>query len=227
MSNNVNKKEGTLLSATLMTILAIVVFLIGMVLVISIFYFLFSKILGLNTSMKVEDLLKDQLLVPDHYSDLLTSHSFIIAMIAILFPVVFFLAIRDRFKGSYMNLIDFKKYKLILAGLVLLFVIGTGGIMYAVYNSHLQKEINRNSLIQEQNLDEKGYFNDGVKKMEIIPKLSLICMALSGCLSMYVALATAEATNRKNLEALMQNNPVYVRYDNVEPKNSTTNNIFK
>ena len=102
-----------------------------------------------------------------------------------------------------MNLVDLRKYKVILAFYVIAYTLIMGGFYY-FYFSKAVDEFNRNNeIIQEAKADEKGYYNEGIKKVEILPTVTVVTYAISGAIAIYVTLATAEVSNRRYLEAMM------------------------
>ncbi len=208
MNNNqdLNKAESTLLSQSMMSLLSIIIFAIGVSFITGILLFLFTKIIGLNIDVTFQELLENDVLIPDYFSNVLSYSICRIVLAGISVPIVFFLAIKDRFKGSYMNLVDLKKYKMILVGFVLVYTLIFGGIYYGYYDDAIDKYVHYNSLFQENKVDEKGYFNDGVKRIEFLPKVVLGVMPVGGVIAVYVAIATAESTNKKYLERLINNN---------------------
>ena len=232
-----NKAEGTLSSQSIMSLLSIIIFAIGVSFIVGLLLFLYTKIIDLNVNVTFEELLDNQATIPDFFSNVISYSICRLVLASISIPVVFFLAIRDRFKGSYMNLVDLKKYKMILVVYVIVYTLIFGGIYYAYYNRAVDKYIQYNSLFQEYKADEKGYFNDGVKRIEILPNLVLGVIPIGGVVAVYVALATAESTNKKYLERLIQNNnylyqsddmvgmmdPVYVNQDDVNYNNDVYN----
>ena len=206
VDSDLNKAEGTILSQSIMTLLSVIIFAIGVSFVTGLLLTLFTKIIGLNVNVTFEELFENEVLIPDYFSNVVSYSICRIVLAAISVPIVFFLAIKDRFKGSYMNLVDLKKYKFILVLYVLFYTLIFGGIYYGYYGRAVDKYVQYNGMFQEHKADEKGYFNDGVKKVEILPNIVLGVFPVTGVIAIYVAVATAESTNKKYLEKLIQNN---------------------
>ncbi len=209
IDTDLNKKEGTIVSQSIMSLLSIIIFAIGASLVTSGILFLFSKIIGLDTKITIGALLENEATIPDFFSNIISYSVCRIILAGLSIPVVFFLAIRDRFKGSYMNLVDLKKYKIILCLYVIVYtIICTVG--YNMYFNHaIDKYVGYNAVIQENKADERGYFNEGVKKIEVLPKVVLFVVPITGIIAIYVTMVTAESTNKRYLNQLMQNNIYY------------------
>ncbi|MBQ4031567.1 MAG: hypothetical protein II625_07405 [Bacilli bacterium] len=210
MNNNLdlNKKEGSILYQSMMSLISIIIFAIGVSLVTGVLLFLFTKIIGLNTSVRFQELLENELSIPDYFSNVLSYSICRIVLGGIAIPIVFFLAIRDRFKGSYMNLVDLKKYKLILCGYVVIYTLLFGGYYYHLYTNAVNQYVKYNAVIQENKADEKGYFNEGVKKTEILPKVVLIVFPIGGVLGIYITIMTADSVNKKYLMKVIQANQI-------------------
>ncbi len=206
MNNNgvVNKTEGTLLSQSFMTLLSIFIFAIGTALVTSVLLLLFTKIIGLNTSITVKELLDNEVLIPDYFSNVVSYSICRILLAGVSIPIVFFLAIKDRFKGSYMNLVDLKKFKIILCIFVVIYTMTFGAFYYQYYTRAVEKFSENNNIIQENKADEKGYYNEGVKKVDILPLITIMTFAICGAVAVYVAVATAESTNIKYLNMVLE-----------------------
>ena len=232
-----NKKENTVLSQSLMSLLSILIFAIGTALVVGILLILYTKIIGINTKITVEELIKNDVLIPDYFSDVVSYSVCRIVLGGISIPVLFFLAIHDRFKGSYMNLVDLKKYKFILAIYVVVYTLTMGGFYYFYFNKAVHEFNRNNEIIQEAKADEKGYYNDGIKKIEILPTVTIVTYAISGAIAIYVTLATAEVSNRRYLEAMMSSQTYEVVYTQApaqsppqqvvqQNNNSEDNNVF-
>lgn len=219
MNNNeiVNKKEGTLVSQSIMTLLSILIFTIGVALVTSTLLLLFTKIIGLNTEITVQELLENDVLIPDYFSNVVSYSICRILLSGISIPIVFFLAIKDRFKGSYMNLIDLKRFKMILVIIVILYTLVFGAFYYKYYTTAVEKFAKNNNIIQENKADEKGYYNEGVKKVDILPLTTVVVFAIAGSIGVYVAVVTAESTNRKYLNSLMEMQAYQYQYAQQQP----------
>ncbi len=206
MNNNgvVNKTEGTLLSQSFMTLLSIFIFAIGTALVSSVLLLLFTKIIGLNTSITVKELLDNEVLIPDYFSNVVSYSICRILLAGVSIPIVFFLAIKDRFKGSYMNLVDLKKFKIILCIFAVIYTMTFGAFYYQYYTRAVEKFSENNNIIQENKADEKGYYNEGIKKVDILPLITIMTFAICGAVAVYVAVATAESTNIKYLNMVLE-----------------------
>ena len=210
MNNNpdLNKKEGSVLYQSMMSLISIIIFAIGVSLVTGVLLILFTKIIGLNTSVKFQELLENELSIPDYFSNVLSYSICRIVLGGISIPIVFFLAIRDRFKGSYMNLVDLKKYKLILCVYVVIYTFIFGGYYHHLYTNAVSQYVKYNAIIQENKADEKGYFNEGVKKTEVLPTIVLVVFPIGGVLGIYITIMTADSVNKKYLMRLIQSNQV-------------------
>ena len=206
MNNNsvVNKTEGTLLSQSFMTLLSIFIFAIGTALVTSVLLLLFTKLIGLNTSITVKELLDNEVLIPDYFSNVVSYSICRILLAGVSIPIVFFLAIKDRFKGSYMNLVDLKKFKIILCVFVVIYTMAFGAFYYQYYTRAVEKFSENNNIIQENKADEKGYYNEGIKKVDILPLITIMTFAICGSVAVYVAVATAESTNIRYLNMVLE-----------------------
>jgi hypothetical protein len=205
---SLNKTEGSLLSASLMSLLSIIIFAIGVSLITGIILMGFTKIIGLDTSVTFQQLLENDASIPDYFSNVMSYSICRIILAGLSIPVVFFLAIRDRFKGSYMNLVDLKKYKIILCVYVVIYSLLFGAYYYNFYQNAVKQYVKNNAIIQEYKVDESGYFNEGIKEIEKLPTVELIVIAASSVVAIYVTISTAESTNRKYLNKLLNNNTI-------------------
>ena len=202
------KKEGSVLYQSMMSLISIIIFAIGVSLVTGVLLILFTKVIGLNTSVKFQELLENELSIPDYFSNVISYSICRIVLGGISIPVVFFLAIRDRFKGSYMNLVDLKKYKLILCVYVVIYTLLFGGYYYHLYTNAVDQYVKYNAIIQENKADEKGHFNEGIKKVEVLPTVVLVVFPIGGVTAIYITIMTADSVNKKYLMKLIQSNQV-------------------
>jgi len=230
--DGLNKTEGSLLSASLMSLISIIISAIGVGLITGLILWLFTKIIGLNTSITFQELLDNNASIPDYFSNVMSYSVCRIILVGLSIPVVFFLAIRDRFKGSYLNLIDLKKYKIILCVYVIVYSIVLGAYYYNYYQNAVNQYVKNNALFQEYKVDESGYFNEGIKEIEKLPKVELIVVSASAVIAVYVTISTAESTNRKYLNKLINSSQVgyEVPVENIQEAQAQNtpqdNNIF-
>jgi hypothetical protein len=210
---DLNKKEGTIFYQSIMSLLSIIIFAIGISFATGGILFLFQKIIGLDTSVTIKELLENVASIPDFFSNVISYSVCRIILAAISIPLVLFLAIRDRFKGSYMNLVDLKKYKFVLCFYAISYTAISMFGYNAYFNNAVDNYVSYNSVIQEHKADEQGYFNDGVKRIEILPTIPLVVFPIFGIIAIYVSVATAEATNRKYLDILIQS--TYPQQENI------------
>ncbi len=206
---NLQKPESTVLAASLMSLLGIAIFTIGALLLTGLILLLYAKIIGFNVKLTNEELLANPTAIPDFFSNIVSYSICGMVLRGISMPLIFFLAIKDRFKGSYMNLVDLKKFKAILCLYAFIFAIIYGGLQYKTYVDMQEQYVANNIKIQEYNYDERGYYDAGVRKVYILPKVALAVFAVSGVVTLYVALSTAETVNNKYLSKLMARSQMY------------------
>jgi len=209
VDEDLHKPESTVLAASLMSLLGIAIFTIGALLLTGLLLFLYAKLIGFNVKLTNEELLANPTTIPDFFGNIVSYSICSMILRGISMPIIFFLAIKDRFKGSYMNLIDLRKYKAVLCLYAFIFAIVYGGIQYKTYVDMQEQYVANNIKIQEYNYDERGYYDAGVRKVYILPKVALAVFAVSGVITIYVALTTAETVNNKYLSKLMARSQMY------------------
>lgn len=208
-TEDLRKPESTVLAASLMSLLGIAIFTIGAMLLTGLLLFLYAKLIGFNVKLTNQELLANPTGIPDFFSNIVSYSICSMILRGISMPLIFFLAIRDRFKGSYMNLVDLRKFKAILCLYAFIFAIVYGGLQYKTYVDMQDKYVANNIKIQEYNYDVRGYYDAGVRKVYILPKIALGVFAASGIVTLYVAVTTAETVNRKYLNKLMARSQMY------------------
>ena len=103
-----------------------------------------------------------------------------------------------------MNLVDLKKFKIILCVFIVIYTMAFGAFYYQYYTRAVEKFSENNNIIQENKADEKGYYNEGIKKVDILPLITIMTFAICGSVAVYVAVATAESTNIRYLNMVLE-----------------------